>query len=135
MKRSLHGMLDNKTTIDMTPMLDIVLIMLIFFIVTTSFSKELGLSVIRPTIPDQVIPIDPIKSLSIRINEDGSIVANGREVDIQRVEANIQSFLVENIQHSAAVQAHPKAKHGTVTAVVNEVKKAGIEKVSLLVAY
>jgi biopolymer transport protein ExbD len=134
MKRSLHGVLDNKTTIDMTPMLDIVFIMLIFFIVTTSFSKELGLSVIRPTIPDQAIPIDPMKSLSIRINEDGSIVVNGRDVDIQRVEANIQSFLAKNIQHSAAVQAHPNAKHGRVTAVVNEVKKAGIESVSLLVA-
>jgi biopolymer transport protein ExbD len=133
MKRKKHGSADDEAAIDMTPMLDIVFIMLIFFIVTTSFVKEKGMEVLRPK--DSKTPPPPInvKSLSIRVNEDGTIVVNGREVDIRRVEANIQSFLAENNQDTAAVQAAPKAKHGIVTEVINEVKKAGIQKVSVLV--
>ncbi|MGJ8679158.1 ExbD/TolR family protein [Paraglaciecola sp.] len=133
MKRKKHGSADDEAAIDMTPMLDIVFIMLIFFIVTTSFVKEKGLEVNRPKDSNTPPPPTNVKSLAIRVNEDGTIVVNGREVDIRRVEANIQSFLAENAQESAAVQAHPKAKHGDVTEVINEVKKAGIRNVSVLV--
>ena len=134
MKRKKHGSADDEAAIDMTPMLDIVFIMLIFFIVTTSFVKEKGLEVNRPKDSNTPPPPTNVKSLAIRVNEDGTIVVNGREVDIRRVEANIQSFLAENAQDAAAVQAHPKAKHGDVTEVINEVKKAGIGQVSVLVA-
>ena len=134
MKRKKHGSSDDDAAIDMTPMLDIVFIMLIFFIVTTSFVKEKGLEVSRPKDSNTPPPPTNVKSLALRIDADGSIVLNGRTVDIRRVEANIQSFLAENNQDSAAVQAHPKAKHGVVTEVINEVKKAGIAKVSVLVS-
>jgi biopolymer transport protein ExbD len=134
MKRKKHGSSDDDAAIDMTPMLDIVFIMLIFFIVTTSFVKEKGLEVNRPKDSNTPPPPTNVQSLSIRVNEDGTIVVNGRQVDIRRVEANIQSFLAENNQDSAAVQAHPKSKHGDVTEVINEVKKAGIRNVSVLVS-
>ena len=134
MKRKKHGSSDDEAAIDMTPMLDIVFIMLIFFIVTTSFVKEKGLEVSRPKDSNTPPPPTNVKSLAIRIDADGSIVLNGRTVDIRRVEANIQSFLAENNQDSAAVQAHPKAKHGVVTEVINETKKAGIKNVSVLVS-
>jgi biopolymer transport protein ExbD len=133
MKRKKHGHADDEAAIDMTPMLDIVFIMLIFFIVTTSFVKERGLEISRPKDSNTPPPPTNVQSLSIRVEEDGSIVVNGRQVDIRRVEANIQSFLAENNQESASVQAHPKAKHGDVTEVINEVKKAGIVNVSVLV--
>ena len=133
MKRKKHGSSDDEAAIDMTPMLDIVFIMLIFFIVTTSFVKEKGLEINRPKDSNTPPPPPTVKSLSIRVEEDGTIIVNGRHVDIRRVEANIQSFLAENNQESAAVQAHPKAKHGDVTEVINEVKRAGIVNVSVLV--
>jgi biopolymer transport protein ExbD len=133
MKRKKHGSNEDDAAIDMTPMLDIVFIMLIFFIVTTSFVKEKGLEVSRPKDSKTPPPPTNVKSLSIRVEEDGTIVVNGRQVDIRRVEANIQSFLAENNQDSAAVQAHPKSKHGDVTEVINEVKRAGIANVSVLV--
>ena len=133
MKRKKHGSSDDEAAIDMTPMLDIVFIMLIFFIVTTSFVKEKGLEVSRPKDSKTPPPPTNVESLAIRVEEDGTIVVNGRQVDIRRVEANIQSFLAENNQDSAAVQAHPKAKHGDVTEVINEVKRAGIANVSVLV--
>jgi biopolymer transport protein ExbD len=134
MKRKKHGSSDDEAAIDMTPMLDIVFIMLIFFIVTTSFVKEKGLEVSRPKDSKTPPPPSIVKSLSIRVEEDGTIVVNGRQVDIRRVEASIQSFLAENNQDTAAVQAHPKSKHGDVTEVINEVKRAGISNVSVLVS-
>jgi biopolymer transport protein ExbD len=134
MKRKKHGSNEDDAAIDMTPMLDIVFIMLIFFIVTTSFVKEKGLEVLRPKDSNTPPPKTNVKSLAIRIDQDGTIVMNSREVDIRRVEANIQSFLAENNQDTAAIQAHPKAKHGLVTEVINETKKAGIAKVSVLVS-
>lgn len=133
MRKKQHGSADDEANIDMTPMLDIVFIMLIFFIVTTSFAKEKGLMVNRPKDTNQPPPKTNKKTLAIRIDENGTIVMNNREVDIRRVTANIQTFLAENPSDSAGIQAHPRAKHGVVVEVMNQAKEAGIAKVSVLV--
>ncbi|MFS1701912.1 biopolymer transporter ExbD [Aestuariibacter sp. GS-14] len=131
MKRKKHTSGDDEAQVDMTPMLDIVFIMLIFFIVTTSFVKEKGLDVNRP---ENKPPSDnPTRSLSIRIDEMGKIMMNGREVDIRRVVANIQTYLAESPTDSAAIQAHKDTEHGVVVEVMNQAKEAGINKVSILV--
>lgn len=116
----------------MTPMLDIVFIMLIFFIVTTSFVKEKSLDVNRPE-DNQSKTNQPSKALSIRIDANGQIFMGGREVDIRRVVANAQTFLAENNTDTAAIQAHEDTEEGTVVEVMNQVKIAGIDKVSVLV--
>ncbi|MFC3093652.1 biopolymer transporter ExbD [Alteromonas sediminis] len=131
MKRKKHTSAEDEAQVDMTPMLDIVFIMLIFFIVTTSFVKERGLEVNRPK--DNQNTNQPSKSLSIQIDQNGIIKMGGREVDIRRVVANTQTFLAENPTDSAAIQAHEDTEHGTVVEVMNQVKEAGIEKVSVLV--
>ena len=113
MKRKKHTSAEDEAQIDMTPMLDIVFIMLIFFIVTTSFVKEKGLDVNRPE-DNQAKNDKPSKALSIRIDADGSIMMGGREVDIRRVVANTQTYLAENNTDSAAIQAHEDSEHGTV---------------------
>ena len=132
MKRNKHAAGSDEAQVDMTPMLDIVFIMLIFFIVTTSFINERGLEVNRPD-PNNTPPIVAKKSLSIRINENGNIQMNGRELDIRRVVANIQTYLAEHNTDSAAIQAHENTEHGVVVEVMNQAKIAGIEKVSVLV--
>ena len=132
MKRKKHTSADDEAQIDMTPMLDIVFIMLIFFIVTTSFVKEKGLEVNRPK-ENQNQVNQPSKALSIRIDELGKIMMNGREVDIRRVVANIQTFLAENNTDSAAIQAHENTEHGIVVELMDQAKEAGIAKVSVLV--
>ena len=129
MKRNKHSAGSDEAQVDMTPMLDIVFIMLIFFIVTTSFINERGLEVNRPD-PNNTPPIVAKKSLSIRINENGNIQMNGREVDIRRVVANIQTYLAEHNTDSAAIQAHENTEHGIVVDVMNQAKIAGIGKVS-----
>ncbi len=73
MKRKKHTSAEDEAQIDMTPMLDIVFIMLIFFIVTTSFVKEKGLDVNRPE-DNQAKNDKPSKALSIRIDADGTIM-------------------------------------------------------------
>jgi len=131
MKRKKHTSAEDEAQVDMTPMLDIVFIMLIFFIVTTSFVKERGLEVNRPK--DNQNTNQPSKSLSIQIDQHGTIKMVGREVDIRRVVANTQTFLAENPTDSAAIQAHEETEHGMVVEVMNQVKEAGIAKVSVLV--
>lgn len=131
MKRKKHTHADEEAQVDMTPMLDIVFIMLIFFIVTTSFVKEKGLDVNRPK--DNSESNSPSKSLSIAIDENGVIKMGGREVDIRRVVANVQTFLAENPTDTAAIQAHEEAEHGVVVEVMNQTKEAGIDKISILV--
>lgn len=133
MRRKKHGASDEDVSIDMTPMLDIVFIMLIFFIVTTSFVKEKGIEVLRPKETNTPPPPDSkIRTLGIKIDANGVIRMDGREVDIRRVVARVQNFLANFNTDAAAVQAHPKAKHGIVVEVVNQVKIAGIDKVSVL---
>src|SRR6056300_1031368 len=129
MKRKKHTSAGDEAEIDMTPMLDIVFIMLIFFIVTTSFVKEKGLDVNRPK--DNNESNQPSKALSIQIDELGVIRMNGREVDVRRVVANIQTFLAENNTDVAAIQAHEDAEHGIVVEVMNQAKIAGINRVSV----
>lgn len=132
MKRKKHTSGDDDAQIDMTPMLDIVFIMLIFFIVTTTFSNEKGLAANRPP-PDQPETNQPSKALSIRIDATGQIQMGGRIVDVRRVVANTQTFLAENNTDTAAIQAHEDTEHGIVVDVMDQVKQAGIVNVSVLV--
>ena len=131
MKRKKHATADDDAEIDMTPMLDIVFIMLIFFIVTTTFSNEKGLSANRP--PDSPPTDMPSKALSIRIDADGTIHMANRIVDIRRVVANTQTYLAENSTATAAIQAHEDTEHGVVVEVLDQVKQAGVHNVSILV--
>ncbi|WP_026376814.1 ExbD/TolR family protein [Aestuariibacter salexigens] len=131
MKRKKHTSADDDAQIDMTPMLDIVFIMLIFFIVTTSFVKEKGLEANRPKENQQ--STKPSKALSIRISETGEIQMDNRVVDIRRIVANIQSYLAENNTDAAAILAHKNTEHGVVVEVMNQAKEAGIQQVSVLV--
>ncbi|MFC3121226.1 ExbD/TolR family protein [Agaribacter flavus] len=131
MKRKKHTASDDDAQIDMTPMLDIVFIMLIFFIVTTTFSSERGLMANRPK--DNQNNNQPSKALSIRIDANGQIQMGGRIVDIRRVVANSQTYLAENDTDTAAIQAHEDTDHGIVVQVMDQVKIAGIQNVSVLV--
>lgn len=131
MKRKKHTSGDDDAAIDMTPMLDIVFIMLIFFIVTTTFSNEKGLSANRPENNQDISK--PSKSLSVSIDANGQIMMGGRVVDIRRVVANTQTFLAENNTESAAIQANELTEHGIVVTVMDQLKLAGIQNVSILV--
>ncbi len=125
--------IDDETEVDMTPMLDIVFIMLIFFIVTTSFVKEDGLRISRPTKStdnpnERLIKKGPI---IISINESDQIVINNRTLDVNAVRANVESARAQNQDGIVIIKAHPEASTGVVVSAYDQAKSAGAEEVTV----
>ena len=128
-KRSRHG--GEEAEINITPMLDIVFIMLIFFIVTTSFVKEIGVDVNRPAnAPPKEKKMSEV--IAIRITALGQIEVQGRNVDIRAVRANIESELAtKGFDTSVVVIAHRDADAGLLVRVIDQARVAGAQAVSL----
>jgi biopolymer transport protein ExbD len=110
----------EESEVDMTPMLDIVFIMLIFFIVTTSFVKEEGILVNRPEASKSPKSNDPI--ILVKINETGLITFNGKLVDIERLPARIENFLAKTQTQSAVVIPSYETSHEDVVKVLDQIK-------------
>ncbi len=120
---------EEETEINMTPMLDIVFIMLIFFIVTTSFVKESGISVNRPKA--ETAEQKQQKNLFIGLKPNGEIWINKRMVDIRSVRANVERILAEVPIEAVIIQADQKAATGILVRVMDQVQLAGIRNVSI----
>jgi biopolymer transport protein ExbD len=115
--------------IDITPMLDVVFIMLIFFIVTASFVKESGIEVNRPDA--NTASAKPSASILIAINDLGEIWINKRKIDEGQVRANIERLHAENPQGTVVVQADEEARTKVLVAVMDAAREAGVNDVSL----
>lgn len=126
--RKKHGT-EDEAAIDMTPMLDIVFIMLIFFIVTATFVKESGLDVTRPD-ADTAIKQDKAGIL-VAISPDGDVWINKRKVDVRAVRANIERLLAENPQGSVVIQADKESQVDTLVQVMDAARLAGAPSVSI----
>ena len=119
-----HSNQDETSDIDMTPMLDIVFIMLIFFIVTASFIKESGIEVNRPSAttgePNETAHI------VVSIKGDGEIWIDKRPVDVRAVRANVLRLHVENPLGSVIIAADRDTKTHVLVAVLDQIRQAGI---------
>lgn len=120
---------EEEATLDMTPMLDIVFIMLIFFIVTTSFVKEAGIDVNRPEASQATSR--PSANIFIAIRENGEVWMDRRQVDVERVAANLERLLAEQPTDMVVIQADDQARHGIVVKVMDQIKEAGISQISI----
>ncbi|XPF96056.1 ExbD/TolR family protein [Colwellia sp. RE-S-Sl-9] len=120
MSRRDHKHEIEQSEVDMTPMLDIVFIMLIFFIVTTSFVKEEGILVNRPETSKSPKSNDPI--ILVKINETGLITFNGKLVDIERLPARIENFLAKSQTKSAVVIPSDETSHENVVKVLDQIR-------------
>ncbi len=120
---------DEDAAIDMTPMLDIVFIMLIFFIVTTSFVKEAGIEVLKPKASNS--KSNKSGNIFIAIRPNGEVWMDKRMVDIERVAANIERMLAEQPTDTVIVQADKEAKHGVVVKVMDAIKASGDLKITI----
>lgn len=105
---------------DMTPMLDIVFILLIFFIVTTSFVKEEGIVVNRPKMNKSQNQSAP--AMLIKISDTGLVTFNGKPVDIERVPARIENFIATNDSSSVIVIPSYDTRHEDVVTILDSVK-------------
>ncbi|MCP4602844.1 MAG: biopolymer transporter ExbD [Proteobacteria bacterium] len=110
-------------------MLDIVFIMLIFFVVTASFIKESGIDVDRPGAVTS--EKKERASILVAINEEGQIWIDKRQIDVRAVRANIERLLAENPQGSVVIQADKKSQTGTLVKVMDAARSAGVKNVSL----
>ena len=115
---------------DMTPMLDIVFILLIFFIVTATFLKE---NAIEMTPPPQGAAEITNPAIIVRIDENGLVRVNGQLSDIGGVRANIERALAAEPGQSVIVQAHPTTRNKLVILAVDQAYSAGVQSVGFAV--
>ncbi|MDE0659487.1 MAG: biopolymer transporter ExbD [Gammaproteobacteria bacterium] len=121
----------DENKINLTPMLDVVFIMLIFFIVTATFVKEIGLDVNQPE-DDKPKTVDPDKkSIVVRITSRDRIIISQRDVDIRAVRANIERMHAENPEAPVIIQPHPDSKTDTMIQIMDSARQAGVYNVSL----
>ncbi|GIX32833.1 MAG: biopolymer transporter ExbD [Lysobacterales bacterium] len=123
-----HSQVD-EAEINLTPMLDVVFIMLIFFIVTTSFVKEAGIDVSRPQAA--TAEQKPKANIMIAITESGQIYMQKREIDLRAVRANVERARAENPEGSVVIIADKGSKTGILVEVMDQVKLAGVDEISV----
>ena len=119
----------DDTEVNLTPMLDVVFIMLIFFIVTASFVKESGIDVSRPDAA--TAERKERGNILVAISESGQIWIDKRHVDIRAVRANIERMAAENPQGGVVIQADENSKNGILVQVMDAARLAGVEQVSI----
>ena len=118
----------DEAEIDLTPMLDVVFIMLIFFIVVASFLKEAGIEVNRPD-DSKSDPTDAT-SIVVRITGDDQIWMENRRVDIRAVRANVARMLASDPDQGFTVKTEPGASAGTLIEVADAAREAGVKQVN-----
>ena len=119
----------DESEVNLTPMLDVVFIMLIFFIVTASFVKEAGIDVSRP--PAATAERKERGNILVAITENDQIWMDRRQVDPRALRANIERLHAENPQGSVVIQADKNSKNGLLVQVMDAARLAGVSNVSL----
>ena len=121
----------DENEIDMTPMLDVVFIMLIFFIVTASFVNEVGLGVNRPPTTDQPPQNTENTKINYRIYESNESTLAGRRIAIRAVRANVERLHAEKPEASVVISSHAKAKTELFVKSSDQAREAGVYDISL----
>ena len=119
----------DEAEVNLTPMLDVVFILLIFFIVTASFVKESGIDINRPAAATAVRK--ERGNILVAITPTGQIWIDRRQVDVRAVRANIERLHAENPQGAVVIQADRDSKTGLLVEVMDAAKLAGVENVSI----
>lgn len=120
---------EDESDINLTPMLDVVFIMLIFFIVTATFIKQAGIDVTRPE-ADAVQP-KPLVSVLIAIGANGEIWIDKNNVDAAGVRAHIERLRAENPKGGIVIQADQEATYEKLKAVLDAARSLGISDVAV----
>ncbi|WP_120512085.1 ExbD/TolR family protein [Photobacterium salinisoli] len=129
MRLSRPSVAREEAQIDLTSMLDIVFIMLIFFIVTSSFVREAGVEVNRPQASNVVSQKDA--GIFVAITSANDVYIDKRVVDVERVQATLETLLLDQPDASLVIQADEHAYSGTVVKVMDAAKGAGVKNIAL----
>ena len=128
-RRNDNAPAEDDAGINLTPMIDVVFIMLIFFIVTASFIKEAGITVNRPVA--HTASVQEHTAIIVAIDAAGEVWIDRRRVDIRAVRANVGRLYLESPQGAVVIQADKRASHGVFVEVLDQVRLAGVEKIAI----
>ncbi len=120
---------DSAPEINLTPMIDMVFILLIFFLVASSFVKEAGIEVNRPVA--QTAQTQGRGTIRIALSETGEIWMERRSIDIRAVRANVERMLAESPEASVVVLADETAHTGLLVQVMDQVRLAGVNDIAV----
>jgi len=120
---------EDSTGIDLAPMLDFVLNLLIFFIITAVFLKEFGITVSRPNSSN--VEKKESTSIVINIGSDGQIVVDHKIIDQRSVRANVERLHAEKPDDPVVVVSDQGAATGILVDVIDQVRQGGVEAVSI----
>jgi biopolymer transport protein ExbD len=123
---------DDENEINLTPMLDVVFIMLIFFIVTASFIRETGLDAQRPDQDDQPQLTDEEGAILVMINDRDEIYVDNQPVDMRSVRPRIEAMHAEDDERPMVIQTHPDSTTKMLVAILDQASLAGITNVSVV---
>jgi biopolymer transport protein ExbD len=121
---------DEENEINLTPMLDVVFIMLIFFIVTATFIREIGLDVNRPD-QDQPQVVRERGAILVIIDNNDQIWIDGRPIDARAVQANVGRMYAENPERPVVIQAAPDSSTRLLVTVMDASRQAGVWNISI----
>ncbi|MDX1497741.1 MAG: biopolymer transporter ExbD [Salinisphaeraceae bacterium] len=130
MKHRRHGRVaEEDSEINLTPMLDVVFIMLIFFIVTTSFVKEAGVEVNQPSA--QTTQQQDKNNILIAITPEGDVWLDRQLIDVRAIRANVERLRAASPDSAVVIQADEEARTGILVKVMDQVRLAGVENVAI----
>lgn len=128
-KRHINNPLKRTVNINLTPMIDMVFILLIFFIVTTSFVKETGVEINRPTA--QTAERKEQGNILVAITKNGEIWIDRRRVETPAVRANVERLRAQNPEGAVIIQADDQSETGLLIKVIDQIRLAGIINISI----
>lgn len=128
-KRHINNPMKRTVNINLTPMIDMVFILLIFFMVTTSFVKETGVTINRPTA--KTAERKEQGNILVAITKNGEIWIDRRRIDMQAIRANIERLQANNPEGAVIIQADNHSQSGLLIKVIDQVRLAGIANISI----
>lgn len=129
MRKRFNNYQEEETSIELMPLLDVVFILLIFFIVTTSFVKESGVEVSKPTA--KTATKKESATIFVAIKSNGEIWIQKRKIELGAVRANIEKLHAESPEGSVVIQADKSSKTGLLIQVMDQVRAANVENISV----
>ncbi len=129
MKKTHRSQQNVAATVNMTPLIDMVFILLIFFLVTSSFTKEAGIEVSRPAAASG--ESQDTVSIIIAVSKEGDIWLDNQKIDIRSVRPQIESLHAQNPEGTVVIMADKDARMGTAIQVLDQVRLAGVSSVAI----
>lgn len=128
--RHTHTKQENiAASVNLTPLIDMVFILLIFFLVTASFTKESGIEVDRPTATTATRQEQG--SLIIAVSKEGDIWIDNQMVDIRSIRAHIERLHAQNPEGTVIIMADNNSRTGATVDVLDQVRLAGVTNVAI----